>query len=207
MEAQCPGGAWRRLLRIRLRRERGEEGEANGELNLVPYLDIVVNTVVFLLATTASALPLANIDVLAPEYVPPSEARGEASGVESALQLTVTVGYRGFIVAGAGGVMRSPEGTLPTIRCRDHDGDRCAARWASGGWRDGYDYGALEALARRVKARYPDERRVTLVADAGVPYQVVVRTLDTLRGRAAHGRCLLSERCLFDRVALAAGIQ
>jgi biopolymer transport protein ExbD len=191
-----------------MRRERGDEGEASGELNLVPYLDIVVNTVVFLLATTASALPLANIDVLAPEYVPPSEARGETPAVETGLQLTVTVSYRGFIVAGAGGVMRSAEGTLPTIRCREHDGDRCAARWASGAWRDGYDYAALEALARRIKARYPDERTVTLVADARVPYQVVVRTLDTLRGRPAdHGRCRLNARCLFDRVALAAGLQ
>lgn len=199
------GSSWRRLLRARLRRERaGEEGEA-GELNLVPYLDIVVNTVVFLLATTASALPMANIEVLAPKQVPPSEVSD--GPVEAALQLTVAVGYRGFTVAGVGGVMKNAEGELPTIRCRELAGSgRCAARWEGQGWRDGYDYAGLEALARRIKARYPGERAVTLTADAGVPYQVVVHALDTLRGRAG-GACRLEDGCLFDRVALAAGLQ
>ncbi len=203
MDAQ---GSFRRLLRSRARREREQdEGESAGELNLVPYLDIVVNTVVFLLATTASALPVASIEVLAPRYVPPSEARAEAPAA-SALELSVTIGYRGFTVAGAGGVMRSG-GAGPTIRCRELAGDRCRARFEQGAWRDGYDYAALEALARRIKARYPRERTVTLLADAGVPYQVVVHTLDTLRGRAAHGGCRLEAGCLFDRVALAAGIE
>jgi biopolymer transport protein ExbD len=192
--------AWRRLLR-RERTRAQEEAEAGGELNLVPYLDIVVNTVVFLLATTASALPLSSIEVRAPREVPVGDLRLEAGA--DGLQLAVAVGYRGFIVAAARGKVE--------IACgqRLGEGERCPARWQDGRWHDRYDYARLAALARRIKARFPTERAVTLLADAGVPYQVVVRTLDVLRGRASPPAtsCRLARGCLLDRVTLGAGIQ
>ena len=56
--------SYRALAKVRgkIRREIAAAEDAEwegGEINLVPYLDIVVNTVIFLLATTTSALSMA----------------------------------------------------------------------------------------------------------------------------------------------------
>ena len=56
-------------LRTKLRkiREQGEEmAEEGGELNLVPYLDIVTNVIMFMLATTTFAAALGDINVSSP---------------------------------------------------------------------------------------------------------------------------------------------
>ena len=56
-------------LRTRMRkiREAAEElAEEGGELNLVPYLDIVTNVIMFLLATTTVAAALADVNVSSP---------------------------------------------------------------------------------------------------------------------------------------------
>ena len=48
-------------------REHGEEmAEEGGELNLVPYLDIVTNVIMFMLATTTFAAALGDINVSSP---------------------------------------------------------------------------------------------------------------------------------------------
>ena len=56
-------------LRTKLRkiREHGEEmAEEGGELNLIPYLDIVTNVIMFMLATTTFAAALGDINVSSP---------------------------------------------------------------------------------------------------------------------------------------------
>jgi biopolymer transport protein TolR len=56
-------------LRFRLRklREHGEElAEESGEINLVPYLDIVMNLIMFLLATITFQASLASININLP---------------------------------------------------------------------------------------------------------------------------------------------
>jgi biopolymer transport protein ExbD len=130
----------------------------------------------------------------------PGQEEAKVSG-ETLLNLTVAVSYTGFIVAGAGELMVGPDGKLPTIRCSRALVDRrCPARWGdkAGAWTDGYDYNALTSLAARLKKRYPKERRVIVAADRLVPLQVVVRTLDALRGGASD---------LFDRAILSAGVE
>jgi len=201
MRPQESARAW---ARRRVRRETAAEvEEGGGELTLVPYLDILVNTLVFLLATATSALPLAQIGVDAPRQTPLDRRVVDRRGStpESALALTVAIGARGFIVAGRGGVLRAGDGTLPTIRClRPLQHGRCPATAA-----DGYDYPSLRRMASEIKQRYSSDRQVNLLADEGIPYRVVVRTMDALRGRASP-RCSGSDGCLFDRVRLATGI-
>ena len=56
-------------LRTKLRkiREHGEEmAEEGGELNLVPYLDIVTNVIMFMLATTTFAAAIGDVNVSSP---------------------------------------------------------------------------------------------------------------------------------------------
>src|SRR5438876_11069791 len=96
----------------RLRENKEEELEETGELNLVPYLDIVTNIVIFLLASvTAYQLGLSNVNVSSPTF-------GVGGGQEGPppLNLTITVTQNGFIVAASGAVLHSANDTLPTIQ-------------------------------------------------------------------------------------------
>jgi biopolymer transport protein TolR len=208
-------------VRGRVRREIAkaeEEAEAGGEINLVPYLDIVVNTVIFLLATTASTLFLSNINVNSPRYEDPAVGAVAAQPDEekAKLNLTVAVSYTGFIIAGAGGVMTAPDGSSPTVRCSvPLQQDRCPAylttRTGAAGekeaaWVDKYDYKGLVTLVRQVKDKFPGERQAILTADQKIPYKVVIETMDALRGNSTD-KCTGKDGCLFDQVVLSAGVQ
>lgn len=208
-------------VRSRVRREIQAVEEAEhegGEINLVPYLDIITNTVIFLLATTVSVVALANINVTAPRYAPPSAgaASEESDPDRPDLNLTITVSYGGFIIAGSGAVLPGPDGQLPTIKCRTPlEKGRCPAylgsRMGDEGiaepvWIDNYHYKKLSEELAKVKKQYAKERRVILLADRTVPYQVVVRAMDTIRGTPTT-RCTGKDGCLFDQVILSAGVQ
>lgn len=164
----------RARVRARVRRELSaaeEEHQTGGELNLVPFLDVLINTLIFLLATSAVAAPLAHIKVTAPLEKPPEVVGEPASGGEKLF--TVAIGRDGYYVAGVGGVAGDGEG--PTLPC---PGKACLAgpRLAR------YDYAALTGLAKQFKAHHPDQRRVVVTADQEVPYHVVIGTMDALRG-------------------------
>jgi biopolymer transport protein TolR len=208
-------------VRGRIRREIAtaeEEEHEGGELNLVPYLDILVNTIIFLLATTASALALANINVNSPRYEDPGVGASQAPSTpeDPKLNLTVAVSYTGFIIGGSGAVMTGPDGQLPTIRCSvPLKSNRCpafqATRTGAGGetetvWVDKYNYKALAKMAGEIKEKYPLERQVILSGDRLIPYKVVVKTMDTLRGKPTK-KCTGKDGCLFDQVILSAGVQ
>ncbi len=198
--------------RARFRRKlaEAEEDEAVGELNLIPFLDVLVNTMIFLLATAAVAAPRANILATAPTTTPDDEVvRPGPPG--DRLNLTVAVSRSGFIVGGASGILSAPDGTRPTIKCAAplRDG-RCPAfvttRKGHPGWVDRYDYDALARLAQKIKVRYPKTRQAVLTADGHVPYQVLVKTLDAVRGKPTRA-CTGSDGCLFDRVSFAGGVK
>ena len=127
------------------------------------------------------------------------------------LNLTVVVSGRGFVVRGRAGAVPGPHGQGPTVACRAAlvDG-RCPFSLApgsgAGGGQDGYDHQRLRALVQTIKKKYADERCVVVAADHKIPYQLVVRTLDTLRG-GSTARCTGADGCLFDQPTLAAGVQ
>ncbi len=208
-------------VRGRIRRQISkaeEESEEGGEINLVPYLDIVVNTVIFLLATVSVTLPLANINVNSPKYEEQSVGATAANPDEDKpkLNLTVAISYSGFIVAGAGGVMDGPDGKPPTVKCLSAlQQNRCPAFISTGTgpsgeteyrWVDKYDYKKLTTLVTDIKKKFAGERQAILTADRLIPYKVVVDTMDALRGRPTD-KCTGEDGCLFDQVILSAGVQ
>src|ERR1700748_2114539 len=76
-----------------------DPSEMVGELNIVPFLDIVVNLIMFLLATTEAVLLISQIESDLPKI-----ARGRSKGdVATPLSLNVTVTDGGVIVSGSGG--------------------------------------------------------------------------------------------------------
>lgn len=208
-------------VRGRIRREIAtveEEEHEGGELNLVPYLDILVNTIIFLLATTASALALANINVNAPRYESSEVVGGDPEPEpedQPKLNLTVAISVRGYVVAGRGGVITDASGDNVSVKCMAPLAQgRCPAYMASRivddetqeFWVDKYNYQALAKMMKEAKSKYPYERQVILTADRSIPYKVVVDTMDTLRGVATE-KCTGDDGCLFDQVILSAGVQ
>jgi len=183
-----------RRLRAELRkiRESGEElAEEGGELNLVPYLDIVMNIIMFLLATVTFQAALANINITLPTAAVATQA---AAAPKPELNLTVSISERGFTVATSGAVLYrgfhiTAEGVvqttseLPTVPLVSGQPDT---------------EGLSRALAE-IKDRFPDEERVILTASPLIPYELVVKTMDAMREYKG--------RVLFPGVLLGAGVQ
>lgn len=164
----------------RMRDHVEEIEEEAGELNLVPYMDIVTNIIIFLLASMINQVSLANINVSVP-----SISGGGASAEDTPppekppLNLTVSVGATGFTVAAAGGV-------LPIV-----------PKLPNGQ----YDYKALTVKLKEIKGSPENatETKANFSADASIPYDIVVETLDAMR-TTEEGKIL------FPDVAFAAGI-
>src|SRR3954447_22345133 len=155
----------RSQVRAAMRRMRDhveEIEEEAGELNLVPYMDIVTNIIIFLLASVVNQVSLANINASLPSLSAggPSQNREEPPP-KPPLNLTVSVGASGFTLAAAGGV-------LPIV-----------PKLPNGQ----YDFKTLTAKLKEIKSA-PDnaaETKANFSADATIPYDIVVATLDAMR--------------------------
>jgi biopolymer transport protein TolR len=183
-------------LRSRMRklREMGEElTEESGELNLIPYLDIVVNVVMFLLVTISFSAVMGNINVNTPTTATVSPGDQKEDQPKQDLNLTVSISERGFTIAASGGVLYEgwtwgPEGlvqsttNVPTIPMKGAD----------------YDYGRLTEQMALIKSKYPDELRVIVNANPQITYDKVVGAMDAIRNEGP--------KVLFPEVLLAAGV-
>ena len=165
----------------RMRDHVEEIEEEAGELNLVPYMDIVTNIIIFLLASVVNQVALGNINVASPTIQSGGGPSDQDQQPEKPpLNLTITVGATGYIVGASGGV-------LPNI-----------PKLANGQ----YDYKTLTTKLQEIKSN-PDnaeETKATFNADANIPYDIVIATLDAMR-QTDEGKVL------FPDVNFAAGIQ
>ncbi len=149
-------------------RRRIRDEEHAGELNIVPYLDVVVNLVMFMLLSMTGLIALGVVNVSAPKLG--GEAQAAAPADQPKLLLTVAIAKTGFYVAGSGGVLgaepTTPDATRPpTIPLRDGK----------------YDYAALSEQMKSVKDKFPNETAVILSADPDVVYDVLIQTMDACR--------------------------
>lgn len=144
--------------------------EEGGELNIVPFLDIVMNILIFVLATVAVTFT-ATI-----EQTPPS-TRG--SGVRpdvpsEALNLTVLIVNDGFSLKASGGnVAPGCQGIGGGITIPKKGGK--------------YDYASLTECAARLKNASPDfrdENQAYITGNPGTDYQTVIDVIDALRATA-----------------------
>jgi biopolymer transport protein ExbD len=139
--------------------------EAGGELNIVPFLDIITNVLMFVLATISVTFT-ATIDTY-----PPRAGSGKAGPQTPTLGLTVLVVPDGFSLKARGGnVAPGCNDTGPGIAIPTKGGD--------------YDYAALKACAAKLKGAAPefkDEMGVTISANPPIPYQVVINAMDAVR--------------------------
>lgn len=174
-------------LRTKLRkiREQAEElAEEGGELNLVPYLDIVTNVIMFLLATITFAAALGDINVSSPTTSSAAQLQQNPPEPKNELNLTVSVSDKGFTIAASGAVLYqgqtidaagnltpAPAGaTLPTIPKKGAD----------------FDYDGLARTMAMIKASptAKNETKVIVNANPEIVYDVIVQVLDACRGKS-----------------------
>lgn len=192
------------------RREDNVETEEmeSGELNLIPYLDMVTNLMLFLLASVSAGLILVQIDTTLPDKAPPSPTavvQPSTNPDDQPLKLFVSVKRDEMILWSASGL----EGTLAapkaTFRRTGKDGDACDGPYmcesnsceaakqrcvpsAKDEPQPVFDYRALnktliEIATRRYagKTRKSDTYQIILQADGAIPYSTVVSTMAAMR--------------------------
>jgi biopolymer transport protein ExbD len=159
------------------RRSKLPEGEI--ETNVVPIMSIMFLLVPALLL----AMEVARFAAI--EVSPPRACGLGSPTVENAdpLHLKVVIREDGYRLAARGQQL----GSTPR---RAIDSDAPTIPLAKPGVSlddfDRYDYARLEARAAELKRSSPLESTVTVSAEAEIPYQVLTRTLDALRGRACR---------------------
>ena len=176
----------RKYIRKRTKPVDLDPSEMSTELNIIPFLDIVVNLIMFLLITTEAVLLISQIESDLPKI---ARGRGKGGEVSTPLNLNVTVTGKGVIVTGSGGKLApgcertEPGGSITVAKTRDGK----------------YDWKALTDCADRVKKAFPTEDSVTVSADPIVAYENIVAAMDAVRAKGKDE--------LFPRVLIAVGVR
>lgn len=184
--------------RSRIRRlskwEEPAPGEEAGELNIVPYLDIVMNIIVFIIASI-SVVFVTTIDTQAPSTGGGAKTRSIQS---QALNLTALITSEGISLKTSGGnVAPGCNGTgAGTAVPKNGDGT--------------YDLEELRRCARELKnarEEFASETQVTITANPDVEYQVIIDVMDHLRlddpatcSKDEESKSWVGAGCLFPEV-------
>jgi len=157
--------------RSRIRRlsqpKEPEPGEEAGELNVVPYLDIITNIMMFVLASVSVSF-ISSIDT-----TPPSIGGGKVRVDPSTKSLNLAA----FITT-QGVSLKTSSGNIAT-GCNDVGSGVTVPNKG-----DSYDYPSLTACAKRLKNANPafkEETQVTITANPGTEYATVISVMDALR--------------------------
>lgn len=177
----------RAYVRKRTARREVDASEVVGELNIIPFLDIVVNLIMFLLITSEYVLSISQIESDLPKL---SASRQQGSDIATPLNLNVTVTGGGILVSGSGGKLAPGCGSL------DRTGSRAITVPLRG---QSYDWPGLTACATKIKSQFSDETTVTVSADPQIEYEHVVAAMDAVRRSEGHE--------LFPEVLVSVGVR
>lgn len=133
-------------------------GGGQEELNLVPYLDIMVNLIMFLITITAYIVEMRETPVLAPG------GDGPCVGCEDDKPkpyLTITVISQGLAVLAS-----DPE-VVPA--------------WQADRSGEDYPVAALQQKLREYRTSYELADNIIIAADKQIPYRVVMQVMDAAR--------------------------
>lgn len=165
------------------RKLKPREEEETGELNIVPYLDILMNLILFMLLSINGLAAFGILNVNAPSYGGPSSNVAQPEDSEKPqLTLSVLISKQGHFVNSENAVL-GKDGA-PTIPLK-----------ADGA----YDYAALNAQMVQIKKAFPAETKVIVAADPEIPYEALIQTMDAIRETQER-----PHRLLFPDVTLGA---
>lgn len=189
------------------RGNRGNRSNHGNDLNLTPFMNMVVILIPLLLLSVVF-LKVGVIDVSAPAIAPETAADEPSED----LGLTVGISKQGFAIS-------TRETSLPAIDgCPDDGPTVCLARsdvgidttierarraLKAGRKKRGealladvvaaYDFAALYSELRAIKADHPGESTVRLSASPAIPYELLVRVMDAVRFKLDQKRYASNE--------------
>ncbi len=176
--------AQRAYVRKRTKVRELDPSELMEELNIVPFLDIVVNLIMFLLMSLTTVAFFNQLVASLPQY-----GRGGLGSGQPTLNLTVYILPNGVSFSGSNGFLRPDCNTTGT-------GRTITVPMRSPGQ---YDWARVGECAAMVKRRFPEETRVTLTPDANVEFQQLVNAMDAVRINGTEE--------LFPQILLSAGVR
>ncbi len=186
-------------MAVKKREEEVETEEVEGgELNLVPYLDIVTNVMLFLLATITSGLLIGTINSALPEY---AQGGGGAQPApdEQPIQLVVAVTkseVQMFSLSGQEGTLEAPKVKAPALKpAAQYDFTKiteAATEIVERRWKglrilnqdDPANPRCLDPEGQPLPlnaCRPKGAIEVILMVDGEIPYDVVIAAMDALR--------------------------
>ncbi len=153
--------------------QQHDPSEAGGELNIIPFLDIITNVLMFVLAT------LPAVFTVTIESNPPSLAGSRTRPPDKpTLNLSMLVVNDGISLKASGGnIAPGCEGPGPgvTIPAKGRDDKTKRAL---------HDWALLRACAKKLKDAAPEfkeETQVQILAEPGTDYQTVIWAMDAVR--------------------------
>jgi biopolymer transport protein TolR len=194
---------------VRRREDQIEQEEIeSGELNLIPYLDIVTNLMLFLLFSISAGIIFTQIDTSLPDKAPATATTQPAATTppdEQPLKLVVSITRDRMLlwsISGLEGTLQQPKATFPRV---GRDGEACdgaymcESNYCAPGQTCApspvgdiplpvFDYRALsnalfEIASRRYtgKQRKPDTYQIILMADGSIPYNTIASVMAAMR--------------------------
>jgi len=193
---------------IRKREEAIEQDEIeSGELNLIPYLDMVTNLMLFMMATVSAGLILSQINTTLPDKAPKGQqvTQPNTNPDDQPLGLYVSIQRTEMIlwsVSKLEGTLKSPKPGYTFPRLIGTTGQKCDGAYMceSNACSQGvcvnssdtpqpvYDYRKLnDVLFEIANRRYAGKQRkidtytIVLQADGSTPYSVIVSVMSAMR--------------------------
>jgi biopolymer transport protein TolR len=155
-----------RIRRLSQPHEPGP-GEEAGEIALIPYLDIITNIMMFVLASISVSF-VASIDTT-PPAIGGGKVRVDAS--TKSLNLAAIIVTQGITLKTSGGnIATGCEGVGSGVTVPKSGED--------------YDLKGLTACAKRLKnanVAFKEETQVTITASSNIDYKTVIDVMDALR--------------------------
>ncbi|MFY0523865.1 ExbD/TolR family protein [Archangium gephyra] len=147
------------------RKLKPREEEESGELNIIPYLDILMNLILFMLLSINGLAAFGIVNVSAPSYGGPSTTvTPEANPEQPRLVLSVLISKKGHFINSENAIL-------------GQDGAPTVPLGADGA----YDYASLNAQMMKIKSAFPSETKVIVAADPEIPYDTLIQTMDAIR--------------------------
>jgi biopolymer transport protein ExbD len=201
----------RNKQRAAVRRREGdiEEDEiTSGELNLIPYLDIVTNLMLFLLASVTAIFILGQINTTLPDKGPPPTNAADTNPNKDPdaqpLKLVVSVAKDKIVVwsvTGIEGTLQQPKaviGRAGQVGAKCDGGYMCetnncdiasqVCKTSNEPPSPVYDYRALNTVLFEIakrhydkKNRVPETYQALLMADGSTPYGTIISLMSAMR--------------------------
>jgi biopolymer transport protein TolR len=167
------------------RKVRPKEDEEVGELNIVPYLDILMNLIIFMLLSMTGLATFGILNVNAPNYG--GASAGSDKPDKPPLLLTVAISKKGYYVAATGGVLGGVAEAVPGAPIGE--GAPTIPKLPDGT----LDYAALTNKMKEIKTSFPDESKIIIAAEPDIQYEWLVGTMDAVRETPADRKLLFPD--------------